>query len=300
MHSVNRIISSLGLSLLAFNAFAEFHIEHSQGTQSFSQVPQKVLTFDLASLDTFDALGIPVRGLPQEFAKGHLAKYTSDKYQNIGSLFEPDYEIVAAEQADLIIVANRSSKVYKNLAKLAPTFDLSIVAGNPLKQVKSNSGKIARIFGNEALLKEKLAKIDSKIAQVQTLAKTSGNALFILTNGGKISAYGLGSRFGWLHSELGLTPAIKDIKEATHGDPISFEFILDTNPDWIFVLDRDAVIGKSTGAAKALLDNELINKSTAAKNQQIVYLNGMNWYILAGGITALDASVQEVLSALEK
>jgi len=296
----NRIIGSISLSLLALQSFADISVEHAQGTQTLKQTPQKVLTFDLASLDTMDTLGIDVTGLPKEYARGHLNKYTADQYINIGSLFEPDYEIVAAEQPDLVIVANRSSKAYKNLAQLAPTIDLTIWGDEPLKQVKNMSAKIAKIFGKEAVLKEKLAAIDSKVDRVKALAKTSGNALFILTNGGKISAYGLGSRFGWLHSELGVAPAIKDIKEATHGDPISFEFILDTNPDWIFVLDRDAVVGKKQGAAQALLNNELVNKSKAAKNEQIVYLNGLNWYILAGGLTALDASIQEVLSALEK
>ena len=300
MKQFNKFLCCLCLSSLALNASAEINIEHRQGSQYLSDTPKRVITYDLASLDTLDALGLDVIGLPKGFAHGHLEKYSSDKYINVGSLFEPDYEVVAAQQPDLIIVANRSSRAFKDLLDLSPTIDLSIYGPNYLKQTKESSSIIAKIFGKEKALNTKLALIDEKVNRVRTLAETSGNALFILTNGGKISTYGSGSRFGWFYDELGITPAIKDVKKATHGDPISFEFILDINPDWIFVLDRDAAIGKRQGAAKALLDNELINKSNAAKEKQIIYLNAFNWYILAGGITAVENSVQEVLSALEK
>ena len=294
------LIAGFFMTMAAMPVSAQLVIEHAQGTYQVNEPPQKVITFDLASLDTMDALGVDVIGLPKSFAQGILAKFDTDKYLNVGSLFEPDYELVAAQQADLVIVANRSAKAYKSLAQLGDTIDLSIGRGPYVQQIKDNSRRIARIFSKQAVLQEKLDQLDSKMTKVQQLAKTAGNALFILTNGGKISAYGLGSRFGWLHQDLAITPAIKDIKAATHGDPISFEFILDTNPDWIFVIDRDAAIGKQQGAAQALLDNELMHQTKAAKNQQIVYLDAFNWYILAGGITALDNSVQEVLSALSK
>jgi len=300
MKKIHLLLVSLGLSLAGVQSSADVTIKHAQGTQVFTQIPSKVITFDLASLDTLDALNVDVLGLPQAFASGPLAKYKSDKYINAGSLFEPDYELVSAQQPDLVIVATRSAKAYKNLSALAPTIDMTIWGANFLQQFKASSNKIAQLFNKQAELKIKLDRIDAQVTEIQQLAKSAGNALFILTNGGKITAYGPGSRFGWLHDDLAITPAIADIKAATHGDPISFEFILKTNPDWIFVLDRDAAIGKGSGAAKALLDNELINKSKAAQNQQIVYLNGLNWYILAGGVNAVGASVSEVLTALKK
>ena len=300
MKKLTLLLLSAGLSLPALPTAAQVTIEHAQGTAVFSQTPSKVITFDLASLDTLDALNVDVLGLPQAFASGPLEKYKSAKYINAGSLFEPDYEVVAAQQPDLVIVATRSAKAYKSLSALAPTIDMTIWGANYLQQFKATSTKIAQIFDKQAELKIKLDDIEAQVTEIQQLAKSTGNALFILTHGGKISAYGPGSRFGWLHDDLGITPAIADIKTATHGDPVSFEFILKINPDWIFVLDRDAAIGKGAGAAKALLDTELITKSKAAQNRQIVYLDGLNWYILAGGVNAVGASVNEVLTALKK
>ncbi|WP_191602352.1 siderophore ABC transporter substrate-binding protein [Marinomonas algicola] len=292
--------SFLSLSLFSINVLATTQIEHHQGTQSFDAVPKKVITFDLSSLDTMDSLGLDVFGLPKEFANGHLEKFKDERYTNVGSLFEPDYEVVAASQPDLVIISGRASNAYDGLSDIAPTIDLTITGEDFLNQFKESSRKVAAIFDKESELESQLDQLDLKVNEIKSLAKTSGNALFILTNGGKISAYGSGSRFGWLHDDLGIEPVIKDIKAATHGDPVSFEFILETNPDWIFVLDRDSAIGRSQDAAKTLLDNELIHKTKASKNNQIVYLNGFNWYILAGGMTATMESVEEVLTALRK
>ena len=169
-----------------------------------------------------------------------------------------------------------------------------------MKQFYKATETLASIVDKEHEAAEKLAQIKHKVSQVNAAAQGAGNALFILTTGGKISAYGPGSRFGWLHEELGVEAAVENIKEATHGEPVSFEFLQEIDPDWLFVLDRDAAIGRATGAAEALLDNELVHNMKAHKNQQIVYLDGVSWYLVASGITAVDTAVNQVLEALNK
>ncbi|GJM75014.1 hypothetical protein HMSSN036_72300 [Paenibacillus macerans] len=57
-----------------------------------------------------------------------------------------------------------------------------------------------------------------------------------------MSAYGPGSRFGLIHDVFGV-PAVDDTIEAsTHGQSISFEYVAEKNPDYLFVVDRDAVV----------------------------------------------------------
>ncbi|TCI03791.1 siderophore ABC transporter substrate-binding protein [Corallincola luteus] len=273
-------------------------IAHSQGEIVFSAPPEKVISFDLISLDTLDALGVDVQGAPKQWAKAVDPKYATDSYINIGSLHEPDFEAIAAAQPDLVLLGPRTAKSYPMMSSLAPTIDMTLDPNHLWDSFKARSQALANLFNKQALLEIKLTQLDTKIAEAQRLAASSGNGLFIMTNGGKITAFGLGSRFGWLHEELGIEPTIKDVKAATHGDPISFEFILNTNPDWLFVLDRDAAIGKNSGAAQALLDNELIQQTKASKNKQIVYLNGTNWYVIGAGLSAMNANVDEILNAL--
>src|SRR5690606_21182190 len=113
----------------------------------------------------------------------------------------------------------------------------------------------------------------------------AGRVLVVLTTGGRMSAHGPGGRFGILFDEFGFTPAAEGLATGTHGQSISNEFILKTNPDWLFVLDRDAAIGREGASAQQLLDNDLVKQTTAGQSGQLVYLNGSNWYLIGGGLT---------------
>ncbi|OBT14027.1 iron ABC transporter substrate-binding protein [Vibrio sp. UCD-FRSSP16_10] len=286
--------------MLSFNSHASITTNHAQGVLKLDAVPQKVVTFDIASLDTLNTIGVEVAGLPQAFVPDYLSQYKSSKYRNVGSLFEPNYEAVASMQPDLIIVANRSAKAFKPLNNIAPTVDMTVWGPGFLNQIRNVARSFAVIFDKSDIVEQKLAALDKKVQHANALSKEAGNGLIILTSGGKISAYGSGSRFGWLHDELGMTPAIKDVKAATHGDPISFEFLLKTNPDWLFVVDRDSAIGQGSGGAKSLLDNPIVHKMNAYQNDQIIYLDPTNWYIVMSGLTAVETGIDEYINALQK
>lgn len=75
----------------AFAAAQEIVVKHAQGETVLPGRPAQVLTFDLASLDTLDALGVDVAGVPGSNMPEFLAKFRDDRYLKIGSLFEPDF-----------------------------------------------------------------------------------------------------------------------------------------------------------------------------------------------------------------
>ncbi len=279
----------------------EITIEHAQGTTKLAATPKKVLVFDVASLDNLDALGVEVQGVPTATLPAHLKKYEGADYPKIGSLFEPDFEAVNAAAPDLIIVGGRSRAKYADLAKLARTIDLSTDQKDFVNSVRKNVETLGRLFGKDAEAKTQIAELDAALADVKEASSKAGKGLLLLTTGGKMSAYGPGSRFGVLHGDFGVEPARTDLStEAGHGQPISFEFILETNPDWLFVIDRDAAIGREGQAAAQFLDNDLVNQTNAWKNNQVVYLNPSNWYLVGGGVSALKADAEQVAKALRK
>jgi len=58
------------------------------------------------------------------------------------------------------------------------------------------------------------------------------------------------------------------------GDEVSVEAIAQSNPDWLFVLDRDAAVSSTTDAVPAqdVIDNSpALQKVTAVSKGQIVY-----------------------------
>ena len=87
-----------------------------------------------------------------------------------------------------------------------------------------------------------------------------------------------------------------DISTSTHGNEASFEFIVEKDPEYIFVMDRDAAIG-TDGAklAPEIMENQLVMGTDAYKNGNLIYLaHPAVWYTAEGGITALDVMISDL------
>lgn len=275
-------------------------VDHASGKTTIEAEPGKTVVFDLASLDTMHALGVEATAVPEARYVNQLAGYAQKSVPKVGSLFEPDYEAVNALSPDLIIVGGRSAPKYADLSKLAPTIDMTVDAKDLLGSVRRNTLTLAGIFNKQDKAKEQLARLDQSIAALRQKAAKAGPGLIILTTGGKVSAYGPGSRFGVLHDAFGIPAAAPDLSTSNHGQAVSFEYIYKNDPQWLFVIDRDGAIGREGVAASKLLDNELIHKTTAWKKQQIVYLNAMDWYLLgSAGLTAMQQNVDQLSKALD-
>ncbi|GGI09259.1 siderophore ABC transporter substrate-binding protein [Egicoccus halophilus] len=276
----------------------EVTVAHAQGETTVPFDPQTVVTFDLGALDTLDALGVEVAGLPDTRLPERLSSYADDAYAKVGTLFEPDYEAVNALGPDLIIVGGRSAETLPELAQIAPTIDLSVDNTDFLTSFGDRLEVIGEIFGEQDRVADELAAIEARIEEVGTLGQQAGTGLILLTTGGEVSAYGPGSRFGLIHDELGVAPAAEDLSDAPHGDAVSFEFILEQDPDHLFVLDRDATIGESGDAAEVVLDNELVARTTAWQQGEVTYLDGFDWYIVPTGLRSVQNMIDTVEAAV--
>ncbi len=271
-------------------------VTHAQGETEVVRNPQNVVIFDYGYLDTLTELGVNVAGVPHSNLPEFLSQYAD--VANVGTLFEPDFEVVNSLNPELIIVAGRSATVYPDLAKIAPTIDLTVPADDFINGFKANTLILGRIFGQEAEVEARLAEIDESIARVNGLATESGaKALIVMVSGGEITAYGPGSRFGLIHDELGVAPSVEDIEAATHGDAISFEFILEHNPDILFVLDRDSAVGQSGEAAGQVMDNELVHATNAWQNDKLVYMEPTAWYLANTGLNTVAQMIAQVEGA---
>jgi iron complex transport system substrate-binding protein len=260
--------------------------------------PETVFTFDLGALDTLDALGVDVAGVPQGTLPQQLSAYEGGDTTNIGSMKEPDFEAIAAAAPDLIIISGRVADSYDELSDIAPTIDLSVDAADPMASFREHTASLGRIFGAEDEVADRLAALDAKIAGTKDTAASAGNGLVLMTSAGEVTAYGAGSRFGLIHDVLGVEPAAAVRNEGTHGEAVSFEYIAEVNPAHLFVIDRDAAVGEAGAAGSAVLDNELVNGTDAAKNDDVTYLDSASWYLIGYGLDNLDAMVSAVDEAL--
>ncbi|KAA0948478.1 siderophore ABC transporter substrate-binding protein [Sporosarcina sp. ANT_H38] len=276
----------------------EITIKHELGETTITKNPEKVVVFDFGMLDTLDELGIEVAGLPQSNIPSYLSKYEDEKYANLGSLKEPDFEAIHAMKPDVIFISGRQSSMYKELSEIAPTIYVGVDTTKYMESFTGNMNMVAEIFGKEDEMKAELADIDSKIAAItEKTASNDDKALIVLGNEGKVSAYGLNSRFGIIHDVFGFKAADENLEVSTHGQSITFEYILETNPDTLFVIDRDAAVG-GDASAKDSIENELVMKTNAYKNGKIFYLDPDYWYLSGGGLLSMKEMIKEIEAAM--
>ncbi|NVJ20203.1 siderophore ABC transporter substrate-binding protein [Myxococcus sp. AM011] len=271
-------------------------VKHGQGSSVVPLNPQRVVVFDLVALDILQALAVDVLGVAGDQFPHHLAPFADAKYPRMGTLFEPNYEALHAAKPDLIITGGRSTAKYASLSKIAPTVDLPMGGVNYIDTVVANTELLAGIFGKEEKGRALVAELRASIAKLKETTASRGKGLVVLVTGGRISAYGPGSRFGVIHGDFGVPVAAEGLSASLHGEVIGSEFIREKNPDWLFVIDRDASMGQQ-GGARQVLDNELVQQTTAWKNGQVVYLDPMNAYLIGGGIQAVEALCHQVAEA---
>ncbi|MCZ0963364.1 siderophore ABC transporter substrate-binding protein [Paracoccus benzoatiresistens] len=294
-----RTILLAGLSMmLAQPALSQVTIETAQGPRTIAETPSAIAALDLGIVDTMMALGVTPAAVPEKLFLDYLQPLAGVSAP-AGSLQEPDLEKLAEVGPDLIIVANRTSVKRDAVAQVAPAIDMTVDGATLVDDAKARISGLATLLGKKAEGEALTAALDAKLAALSDAGRDKGSALVLLTNGPKMSAYGAGSRFGWLYEATGMARAGRPLDEkANHGDAVSHEFIAQTDPDWLFVLDRGAAIGAEGQSAEATLDNELVRQTKAWKNGHVVYLPAGNVYLAPSGYTALTETLEVLTDAL--
>lgn len=273
-------------------------VTHELGETEVDKNPEKVVVFDFGALDTLDKLGVDVVGVAQGNIPSYLEKYESDEYENIGSLKEPDFEKIAEIDPDIILISGRQSDMYDELQKLGPTVYIGVDTTRYMDSFKENLTIIGEVFDKETEIEAELVDIEDSIAALHETATTADkSSLIILANDDKISAYGPSSRFGIIHDVFGVPAIDEGIEASTHGQNVTFEYVMEQDPDLLYVIDRTAAIGD--GSAAAIVENPLVENTKAYQNDDIYYLDPEYWYLSGGGLVSVSEMVQEITKSLE-
>lgn len=277
----------------------EVEITDSNGSLTVPYQPKKVVVFDFSTLDTLRVLGVSdtVVAAPVESLPDYLD--TFDALESAGGIKEPDLEKINQLQPDLIIISGRQQDFQADLEKIAPTMFLTVDTTNTWESIQHNVTTIGEIFGKEKEAQEELANLATMIDETKEKAEASNlKALTLLINEGSLSSYGAGSRFSILHDTFGFAQADENIEASTHGQSVSYEYVLKNNPDLIFVIDRTKAIGGDT-SQNSLVENELVQQTTAGENDQVVSLDPQVWYLAGSGIESLKLMIEDVNQAFK-
>ena len=307
----NTVLSSLiGSALMCLSlATHAFELTHSTGTLHRDTPPQKIVSYEIAHIDTLNALGIEVAGVPKSTYKDELSKFND--LPVVGTLFEPDFAALKELQPDLIIAGGRSANAIEALNILAPTVSFQTDPNNFLASVKQSTLQLAHAFEVTEQAQEKLAQLEQQVQELHQLNHGKTGALLFTING-RLIPHAPGDRFGYVYELSGLQSILP--KRTAHElnqprpEPGSAEAhaaaakianelntIAKADPDWIIMLDRGAINDGEKTAATTLAAHDALRQTRAFKEGRIYYAEPNRWYLITGGLNNLTQSTADML-----
>lgn len=294
-------VFGLALGLTACSSVSETQTQ-ANSRLALPQAPNKIVVQDLALLDVMHSLEIPVAGVPAARFPEHLSQYAQDQYVKTGSLFEPDAAILTELQPDLIILGRRAAKTQATMEQIAPTVDLSFDQQNLIQSTNQIVNELAQLYGRQDVAQPLLTQLNASVQQLQALTAQTGPSLVLLTTQGKMIAQGPDSRYAVLFKDYGVQPVAGLNFPEGKGVALSAEQIAELQPEWIYVIDRDAGVAREDAIrAQELLKDAALQHVPAIVEQQVVYLDPTNWYLLDGaGLSTLQANIEQMTQALQQ
>lgn len=291
------------------------HVPHRQGVAELEAVPQRIAVFDLSSLDILDALGVEVLAVPDARFPDYLAAYGDARYHKVGTLFEPDLEALRALQPDLIIVGGRSRETLEVVGAIAPAIDTTPRYDGFTGDVVATTLTFGRVFGRQAEANALVARLLATRGRLAAHPGLPRRSLTLFAVGGGANAPAPGERFGIVHdlllapSVLPARPHTDDPPRPPQGSPEAaqrreqaasrLQQALAQDPQWLFVLDRPSATGGAFEAPEVLAAHPLVSQSGAWREGRVLYLDAPTWYLVSGGITALQATLEQAIAALD-
>lgn len=265
------------------NLSGEVTIDSAIGPVSYPVNARPLVVFDMSLMQNLAALGVAVDGIPTPYLDNFVNPNLPAPTIIAANPKEPNLEALHALQPAAILTGSRQAALIHELEAIAPVYNLTYDTANIYESSKQRLLDLGKMYNKEVEAASLQADIDSAIARAKAaVGANPGRGLVVMVNGGKISAYNPQSRYGFVHQVFGITPATDDIADANHGMPISFEYIQNANPDWIFVVDRTEAVGQDTENVLQFLDNPLVNQTIAGQKGQIVKLSPDS-YLAFGG-----------------
>ena len=263
----------------------EVEIVDAHGTVTVPIKPEVVVALDSRTYETLDAWGIEVAAVPKPVVGDDVSYKTDDNVQDVGSHREPNLEIIAAVQPDLVIVGQRFGSYYEDIKALVPdavVIDLNIDTSeeattpgeNLIKGFVDYTTVLGQIFDKNEEAAQLVADFEAAMENAKTAYNGTDTIMSVIVSGGDVrfAAPGTGRVWGPLYEVFNWVPSLEvDGASTDHqGDDISIEAIAQTNPDWILVMDRD---GMNAGEEGVLPARDIISNSPALQNIDAVTNN---------------------------
>lgn len=283
-------------------------ITDMHGTVTVPMNPKRVVALDNRTFETLADWGVELAAVPKSVMPTDSPYVSDERVKDIGSHNDPNLEIIAAVDPELVIVGQRFANFYDDIKELVPNavvidlnFDVSAEAATPgenlVNGLKSSTIALGEIFDKNIEAEKLVSEFDQAIEEGKAAYNGTDTIISVVVSGGEIgfSAPRYGRVWGPMYDVFGWTSAL-EVGGSTSdhaGDDISVEAIAQSNPDWLFVLDRDAAVSSVSDAVPA---QDVINNSPALQNTTAIIEKHI---VYAPNDTYTNESIQTYLELFE-
>ncbi|MGO1545389.1 MAG: siderophore ABC transporter substrate-binding protein [Gulosibacter sp.] len=259
-------------------------IEDNTGSKEIQLPLESVVALDNRTFETLSDWGVELAAAPVDLIPETIPYSSDESIENIGNHREPNLELIVAAQPDVVISGQRFSQYDEEIAALVP--DATIINLDPREgepfdtELERQTLALGEIFGKQTEAEQLVADFQAAKERVTAAYDPEQTVMSVIVSGGEIgySAPGEGRTFGPLYEIFGFTPSleVEDSSTDHQGDDISVEAIADSNPDWLFVMDRDAGTGAEEEgyqpAEEILEGSEALANVTAIQEGNVYYV----------------------------
>ncbi|NQZ49921.1 MAG: ABC transporter substrate-binding protein [Moritella sp.] len=275
--------------LLGVHSVQAATVEHDAGTLTLTKTPTRIVVLAFSFADALAVAGVSPVGIADDGDKNRVIKSVRDRigdWQSVGSRYQPSIEAIAALKPDLIIAdTGRHQSIYADLTRIAPTLLLKnrgITYQENLEVMK----KIAKAVDKIERVANRLAEHKTIMQHLKQQMKTAATFQFAVVTDKGMWLHSPASYAGSVIAELGLSsPLSADIDNAYL--QTSFEQLLKTNPDWLFVgkYTQDTVLDKWQ-------KSPLWKLLSVAKSKQLIEVSPSLWSLASGMLAAEQMAIE--------
>ena len=299
-------------------------------TVTVQQNPTTVAIYDQGILDMLYSIGFYRTGIerlivPDPTGMPDILGWFRESCENTqivngGTLFYVNWDVLDLMEPELVILGARSFGMNAAGDRLAPEdvdrfradtedryagtsfirLTINATQSDLLNNMRENAYVLGQIFPDIGdALETEIAAIEAEMAAIAAFNQaTDLTTVFVMmTTPTSFSVFLENSRKGFMFDEFGFNSLEMDLAAWSdqHGFDAQSEFLLEQNPDVIFLLDRTEPLTGYGAATENFLNDPIIQQTNAFINGHIYSgLPMAEWYTVVGGISSSRRMIEDI------